>query len=179
TSASEAAFEAGDAGASRTIGALMAELPAPDDRGDALLMRLYFAVSPRQTGGAQQPINEDLAWAERLDDPDVLCRVGGMAFGLGDDRLARRLRARAVERARLVGAAGTLAWALRAQAVDEVARGRYAWAEACADEGLQLAMETGQPNLACRLRVALAEPVSLRGSGDEGRCLAAGALTEA
>jgi DNA-binding CsgD family transcriptional regulator len=178
-SASEAAFEAGDPEAPRTIGVLMAGLPPPAEPVDALQMRLYLAVSPRQTGGVQERIDEDLRWTEGLDDPDVLFRVGGMAFGLGQHRIAHLLRSRAVERARALGAAGTLAWALRALAADEASRGRYAWAEACADEGLQLAIETGQPNLACRLRVALAEAVSVRGPGDEGRSLAEVALAEA
>lgn len=179
TSASEAAFEAGDAEAAASIRTRMAALPEPDDPGDALLMRLYLAVGPRQTGGAQGRVREDLEWAERLDDPDVVCRVGGMAFGLGDDHAARRLRSRAVERARELGAAGTLAWALRARAADELGRGRYAWAEACADEGLQLALETGQPNLACRLRAELAEAMSLRGDADDARRLAEEVLAEA
>jgi DNA-binding CsgD family transcriptional regulator len=179
TSANEAAFEVADHEAMQRLRALMAEVPEPDDPTDALLRRLYLAVTPRTRGETPQRVHEDLAWVERLDDPDLLIRVGGMAFGLGEDATARRMRSKASAQARRLGAAGMLAWTIRAQAMDETVRGRYAWAEACAAEGLQLAQETGQPNLACRHLIALAEVAALRGQADEGRRLAEAALGEA
>jgi ATP/maltotriose-dependent transcriptional regulator MalT len=83
-----------------------------------------------------------------------------------------------VARARALGAAGTLAWALRALALDELFRGRYVWAEACAAEGHRLALETGQPNLACQHAAVLAEVAGLRGRDEEARRLTEEVLAE-
>ena len=102
-----------------------------------------------------------------------------MLHGLGQHALARRLRVKAVARARALGAAGTLAWALRSLALDEIDCGRFAWAGAYAAEGLQLALEAGQPNLACQHRAFLAEIAAIRGPEDEARRLGEEVLAEA
>jgi DNA-binding CsgD family transcriptional regulator len=124
-------------------------------------------------------VHRDLALIEELDDPELLSRAGGMAFGLGEYAAARRLQTRAVAQARLLGAAGVLAWSLRSLAADDIARSRFAWAEAEAAEGRRLALETGQTNLACQHQVLLAEVAALRGQEEEARRLAAEVLAEA
>jgi DNA-binding NarL/FixJ family response regulator len=177
--AGEAAFQADDAAASREIGRLVATLPATHDAGLALLARLQLAVTPLTWGDEPAGSHLDFDRIESLDDPELLSRAGGMAFGLGEYAVGRRLQTRAIALARAQGAAGTLAWALRALVGDEIARSRFAWAEAGAAEGRRLALETGQPNLACQHQVLLAEVAALRGQEEETRRLAAEALAEA
>ncbi|HKF75377.1 MAG TPA: AAA family ATPase [Candidatus Dormibacteraeota bacterium] len=177
--AGEAAFQADDQTAAREIDRLTASLPESGDAGDALLARLQLAVNPMTWGEGPSQVHEDLARVEELDDPELLSRAGGMAFGLGEYAVARRLQTRAVARARTSGAAGTLAWALRALAGDDMARSRFRWAEAAAAEGRRLALETGQTNLACQHQVFLLEVAALRGEEEEARRLAGQVLAEA
>ena len=124
-------------------------------------------------------VREDLAQLEAIDDPTLLVRAGGMAWGAGDHALGRRLRAKAVARARALGAAGTLAWALEYLVEEEIVRGQYRSAEAHAEEGRRLALESGQPNSACLHLACLAELAGLRGREQEARRLATAALAEA
>jgi DNA-binding NarL/FixJ family response regulator len=179
SSAGEASFQADDVNAPRAINLVMARLPMSDRLGHSLLVRLYMSVNPITWGEEPTPLREDLGRIEELDDPDLLGRAGGMAFGLGAYAVAHRLRVKSVARARVLGAAGTLAWALRSLALDEVSRNRYVWAEACAAEGDRLALETGQPNLACQHRAILAEVAALRGKEQEARGLTEEVLNEA
>lgn len=179
SSAGEAGFQAGDPEATEQIRRLMAVLPADPGSDRFLIARLYLSVSPMSAGEAPAGVHHDFARLLELEDPDLLARVGGMTFGLGEYELARRLRTRSVARARILGAAGTLAWALRSLALDEVFRNRYVWAEACAGEGYRLALETGQPNLACQHKAVLAEVAGLRGREEESRRLMEEVLAEA
>jgi DNA-binding CsgD family transcriptional regulator len=177
--AGECAFQAGDEGAALEIAALLAALPDGGDPRDALIAGLYRSVGPVPRGEAPEPTGPDLGALAELDDPDLLARAGGMLHGLGRLALARRMRIKAVARARALGAAGTLAWALRSLALDELDYGRFAWAGAYAAEGLQLAIEAGQPNLACQHRAFLAEIAAVRGPEDEARRLGDEVLAEA
>ena len=176
--AGEAGFQAGDRDPTPEIRRLMASLPAGEDSSRLLVARLYLSVSPMARGEAPAGLQDDLSALEAVDDPDLLARAGGMAFGLGEYALARRLRTRAVARARALGDAGTLVWALRSLALDELFRNRYVWAEACAAEGHRLALETGQPNLACQHAAILAEVAGLRGREQEARRLTEEVLEE-
>jgi DNA-binding CsgD family transcriptional regulator len=177
--AGEAAFQADDQAAAREIGRLTASLPESSDPGEAVLARLQLAVNPLTWGEEPSRMHQDLARVEELDDPELLSRAGGMAFGLGEYAIARRLRTKAVAQARTLGAASTLAWALRSLAGDEMARSRFVWAEAAAAEGRRLALETGQTNLACQHQVFLLEVAALRGQEGEARRLASEVLAEA
>jgi DNA-binding CsgD family transcriptional regulator len=179
TEAGECAFQAGDEGAALEVAALLAALPDSGDPHDALIAGLYRSVGPVPRGEAPEPSALDLDALEELDDPDLLARAGGMLHGLGRYALARRLRVKAVARARALGAAGTLAWALRSLTLDEIDYGRFTWAGAYAAEGLQLALEAGQPNLACQHRAFLAEIAAVRGPEDEARRLCDEVLAEA
>jgi DNA-binding CsgD family transcriptional regulator/DNA replicative helicase MCM subunit Mcm2 (Cdc46/Mcm family) len=176
--AGECAFQAGDSAGVREIAAVMEKLPDEQSGPHMLLARLYKAVIPRTAGQPSGPLDAALGELERIDDPDLLARGGGMVYGLGDYALARRLRLKAVARARALGAAGTLAWALRSLAMDEISRDRYMWAQAYASEGMSLAVETGQPNLACQHRAILAHTAAFRGAVDVARRLAEQVLTE-
>ena len=178
TAAGECAFQAGDSQASQEIVHLMAKLPDEGDPRDVLLAGLYRSVSPITAGQRPGPRDAALDELERIEDPDLLARAGGMAYGLGEFALARRLRRNAVARARALGAAGTLAWALRSLTMDELSYDRYDWAQAYGAEGEHLASETGQPNLACQQRALLAQVAAARGDAEEARRLAADVLAE-
>ncbi len=174
--AGEAAFHSDDKAASPEIGRLLTRLPPDLDPHDALLVRLHRAVG---RAGDPARLSEDFAQVEQLDDPDLLVWAGGIAMGLGDHALARRLRTRAAARARAVGAAGTLAWVLQYQATDELSRGRCVPAEEYADEGRRLALETGQRNIACHHQAILAGAAALRGRHQQAHRLAEETLAEA
>jgi len=177
--ASEAAFRALDTHAHREIVRLMSMLPPSDDPARSLLQGLHQSVNRMALGEEPKPNLDGFALVEQLDDPYLLGRAGGLAFGVGEYALARRLRSKAVARARALGAAGELAWALRGLALDELTRGRYAWADAYASEGIHLSLETGQPSLSCEHKAILAEVAALRGKEEVARQLIDGVLDEA
>ncbi len=177
--AGEAAFQAGDFDMFGKIGPLLDRLPEISDPGQQLLLRLLRAINPKTSGADPGRLRQDLVAAEQLEEPDVLIRVAGLAFGLGEYATARRLWSTAAAGARASGAAGTLAGALRALALDELSRGRYAWAESSAAEGRALALETGQPNLALQHASILAEVAGLRGRERDARQQADEILAEA
>jgi DNA-binding NarL/FixJ family response regulator len=175
--AGEASFQAAES--ATRVGALITALPETDEPSQKLLAHGYRALDPTASSGAVAIFREELTAADQFDDLDVLVRVAGLANGVGDYSAARRLWTRAAARARALGAAGSLASALRPLALDEMARGRYAWAEASAAEGRALALETGQPNLACQYAAFLAELAGIRGREGEARELAEEVLREA
>jgi DNA-binding CsgD family transcriptional regulator len=177
--AREAVFQANETNALREIGRILARLPPLDDPAEALITRVLASLGRVMAGEHPAIVREGLARMEAIDDPTLLVRAGGMAWGAGDRALGRRLRAKAVTRARALGAAGTLAWALEYLVEEEIVRGQYPSAEAHADEGRRLALESGQPNSACLHLACLAELAGLRGREQQGRRLAAAALVEA
>jgi DNA-binding CsgD family transcriptional regulator len=177
--AREAAFQSGDEHAVHEIDRLVAVLPPGEDPDEMLVIRLFRFLVHRMRGEGSTVTSRDLARTEELDDPELLARTGGIVWGLGDHALGRRLRARAVARARSLGAAGTLAWTLEYLVSDEIARGRYASAEAYADEGRRLALEARRPNSACLHLGSLAEIAALRGREQDARRLAEDTLAEA
>lgn len=176
---SEASFQAGLSEVTDEVVGLASRLAARGDGVDGLLARLVLAAASRpQTGGrAVEP--GDLDGLEAVDDPELLVRAAGQVVALGERELARRLWVKAVARARALGSAGTLAWALQYVTLDELRRGRYAAAEAAADEGRDLAFETGQPNVACHHQAALVEIAALRGRDDQAQRLAGETLAHA
>jgi DNA-binding CsgD family transcriptional regulator len=177
--AGEAGFQSGELDSVATIGALVADLPASDHPGQRLLTRLYRAMRRDAQASDLHGLHNELATAEDLDDPELLVRIAGLSFGVGEFAMARRLWTRAVNLARALGAAGSLASALRPLSLDELSRSRFAWAEALAAEGRALALETGQPNLAWQHAALLAEVTGLRGREHEARELADEVLREA
>jgi DNA-binding CsgD family transcriptional regulator len=177
--AGEAGFQSGDLASGQRIGVLLAELPESNHAGQRLLSRLYQAMDPRVGRPDPGRLRDELAVGEQLEDPDLLIRVAGLAFGVGEYASARRLWNKAVSGARALGAAGSLAAALRPLALDEMSRSRFAYAETLAAEGRALALETGQPNLAWQHAALLAELAGIRGRVQEARALAEEVLGEA
>jgi DNA-binding CsgD family transcriptional regulator len=179
TAAGECAFQAGDAVGARETARLIGEVAGEGDSPYMLLARLYKAVAPVNTGRPPLQLDAELEGLDRIEDPELLARCAGMATGLGAAGLARRLRLHAVSRARALGAAGTMPWVLRLQVMDELDRDQFAWAQAHATEALSLALETGQPNLACQHRAFLATVAAHRGEAETARQLVSEVLAEA
>lgn len=176
--ASEAAFQAGNLQAYWGMTPVLTRLAGDSNPAQRLHARLYLALRP-ETEGQKPDIQRDLALAEQLDEPDALGRIAGLVYAFGEYAAARRLRLKAVARARALGAAGSLAGALRSLALDDLSRDRFAWAEASAAEGRALALDTGQPNLALQHAAILAEVAGIRGREQEARQLADEVLSEA
>jgi DNA-binding NarL/FixJ family response regulator len=152
----EASFHANVGQAWFDLAPLLESMPLDGDDADTVLLRLVRGVFRGQAGGELGLAPGDLAAVEEWTDPVRLLWAGGIAWGLGDPDMRRRLCQRGVRRARALGAIGTLAWGLWYEARDELARGRYATAEACAEEGHRFALEAGQPNVACGFQGLLA-----------------------
>jgi DNA-binding CsgD family transcriptional regulator len=154
-------------------------LPAHGSDPDDTLLRLLGAFADALAGADPKLAADDLEALEQLTEPVTLARVAGMAWGLGHRHLARRSRSRAVRLARTRGAAGSLAWVLLSVVTDNLEAGRFGIAEADAEEGHRLAIETGQPNTAARHQSLLALLAAHRGREPQARELAEHALVAA
>jgi DNA-binding CsgD family transcriptional regulator len=180
TLAREAAYTAVRPKVLDALAHCLARLPEFAEDTDRLLARLLrtFMGSTLDHEQASQ-VADALAHAERFDDPELLLTAGGMAWAVGHYALSARLRNKAVARARMTGAAGTLALTLEYLVPDELSRGRFASAEAFADEGHRLAVETGRRNSASLHQAFLSMLAGLRGRTTEARALAEQAMTDA
>jgi DNA-binding CsgD family transcriptional regulator len=176
--AREAAYSSGETAALADIDRTVARLSTFDRPDDALLARALL-FRPTVARPDQAPaVAEELARLDHLDDPDLLLTAGGIALWVGDHAAARRLRAKAVARARALGAAGTLALALEYLVPEETERGQFGAAEALAEEGRRLALETGRRNSAALHGAYLANLAGLRGRDREAEELAEQAVAE-
>lgn len=187
--AREAAYSSGREDGLAELAAIVARLSAfeaPDDAMIARALRSGPVMAARDqapavaTGRDQAPaVATDLARLAELSDPELLLTAGGIALWVGDYPEARRLRSKAVARARTLGAAGTLALALEYVVPEETELGRFGAAEAYAEEGRRLALETGRRNSAALHRAFLAHLAGLRGREEEAAALAEAAIAEA
>lgn len=160
------------------IAALAERLPPLGNDADDALARMFRAACRMRGGGDPGLEPGDQEAVERLTDPAKLAWAGGLAGRLGRPGPRRRLVVKAVQRARMLGAAGVLACALEHLVADELGRSRFRTAEAYAEEGHRLAVETGQPNMACRHQASLALLAALRGQTMHARQLAEEVLAE-
>jgi DNA-binding CsgD family transcriptional regulator len=149
------------------------------DRPSDALHRLLRGANRARLGRDPGMSPGDLDEVEQLTDPLDLTRAAGLTWAVGAFELGRRLRRKAVEQARASGAAGTLAWALEHVVFDELNRSRFGSAEAHAEEGYRLAVETGQANTACRHLSMRAWVAVLQGRSDQARRWAEEVLAEA
>jgi DNA-binding CsgD family transcriptional regulator len=180
--ASVAAVYADDRAAAVTI----AERARQIDVGDALVARAFVellaglgafyagdlpaaAASLRSALSLERELEKD-----SLDERQVALLVGGRASTfLGDDEAARRTAQLAAAQTRAEGAPGLLAPVLPRLVHAEMWAGRWAAASANAREGLLLAREIGQYDVAAYQLVLLAVIAAHRGDEDECRALAA------
>lgn len=149
------------------------------DTPDDALPRLFRAGGRARIGKELGMRPGDLDAVEQLSDPVKLTRAAGLTWAVGAYDLGRRLRRKAVKQARAIGAAGTLAWSLEHLVFDELTRSRFSTAEAYAEEGYHLAVETGQVNTACRQQSMRAWLAALQGRADDATAWAEEVLAEA
>jgi DNA-binding CsgD family transcriptional regulator len=154
-------------------------VPLDGDTPDDALYRLFRGGLRARIGTGPGMRAGDLEAVEQLTDPVKLTRAAGFTWAVGAYELGHRLRHKAVTRARAIGAAGTLAWSLEHQVFDALTRSRFSTAEAYAEEGYHLAVETGQANTACRLQSMRAWLAALQGRADDARGWAEEVLAEA
>ena len=175
----EAGILAGTPSVWTEIATAVERLPVHGSEPDDTLLRLLGALADVLAGADPKLAADDLAVLEQVAEPVTLVRAAGMAWGLGHHHLAGRLRSKAVRLARRQAAAGSLAWVLLSVVTDNLAAGRFGIAEADAEEGHRLAIETGQPNTACRHQSLLALLAAHRGREHQARELAENALVAA
>ncbi|BCK54015.1 helix-turn-helix transcriptional regulator [Nocardia wallacei] len=173
----EAAFCA-DADAWTDVAAAAERLAPSGDEVDDVLARLLRGSCRLRAGKDPGLAPGDLDAVEQLTDPARLWWASGFMLGLGHKDRARRLCRLAVQHARRLGAAVFLPWALWRVASDDLAAGRFRSAEAFAEEGRQIAEETGQINAALALRGSLAMLAALRGQEETARALARNVIDE-
>jgi DNA-binding CsgD family transcriptional regulator len=177
-----ATYHAGDRTALAQLLSIAGRVRCPDEPALELLLRMltWAGQANGEHGLERRPGSTiDYTCLEELSDPVLLALAGEVTWGFGDYEMGRSLRRRAVARARALGALGTLAWTLEDLTLDEIWVGDLAMAEAHAQEGHRLALESGQRNSACRHLAHLAQIAALRGREDETRRLAEQVMTEA
>ncbi|MFF4192276.1 ATP-binding protein [Nonomuraea sp. NPDC001831] len=170
--AADASYRAGDNRAFIAIARQAAALRRPDEPAPAQLMFEYLAGMAHTFSGLHQeaagPLRRVLELAGSVRDPAVLTWACVAGMLLGEDAVAHRLSARAVEEARLRGAASAVPQLLEFTIYPDVWTGRYASVAATAAKGLRLARETGQHNTAAQHLAWLA--VSAAVEGDQETC---------
>lgn len=177
-----AAAYSGDREAGIAIAEVARGLAAGETPFARMLAQLLIGLGDHAKGdfaSAGQKLRQALELAEELDadaagdQPLALLFAGRAALYLGDDQAAYRTHHEAAARARASGALSIVAQILPRLATAELWAGRWPSAAANASEGLQLAREIGQHDLAAQQLVLLALIAGLRGSEDECRSLVA------
>ena len=171
--AAEGASLSLDADASRTIADLASSLDVGDDEHDRFFIGLLVGFARHLAGDRRSgiaAIRDALAIAEdEFDDVDLMLAAGRAGFYVGDDAAALRFHTRIVNRARSIGSIGCLAIAGTRLALAETLTGRWAEANATAEETLRLAEDTGQRELEAHALVWLALIAAWQGDEDRSR----------
>ncbi|MFK0263231.1 ATP-binding protein [Streptomyces angustmyceticus] len=168
--AAEAASHIGDLARYGELGRAAGRLPGRSPVVDCtrlLLTGIGHVVAVDTDRGAQL-IHAGVAAAHTAGDPLLVAWAGVGTFYLGEAAAALELLARVADEARASGHAGVLSSNLEFTAQLEMFSGRMSGAEALNDEGLRLARESGQENLAAIHLARRAFMCALR--GDERRC---------
>jgi DNA-binding CsgD family transcriptional regulator len=133
--------------------------PGTDRRGRFLFAWLTVGRAINEPGSPDHvaSLRQSLALAETLDDPRLLVRAGIAAVQLGDLTASRRTMGDAARLARATGSVAVLPYLLEHVGTTEVLAGiRFPAVRAAGEEGLRLALETGQRSSACVHRAILA-----------------------
>jgi DNA-binding CsgD family transcriptional regulator len=170
--AAQCANYAGDLTVMAEAGRKASTLPVLTSEPEASLVDLLVGVVAIL--GAQDPQSQE-ALSEALDriadatEPRWLTWAGAAAALIGDQGRDDAFRRRGEAIARRLMAIGSLTMVLASNAwTDLITNGRVLAASDHAEEGLQLALETGLTNAACFHRALLAWVAAIR--GDEERC---------
>jgi DNA-binding CsgD family transcriptional regulator/predicted ATPase len=180
--ASIAALYAGDGEAAIAVADLARKLEIDDTPLDCMLVQLLVGLGAHFEGDFAQAaaslrsavaFEEQLREAALAEQPVALLFAGRAALFLSDDERAYPLHQEAAARARANGALSLLTQILPRLAHTELRVGRPASASANAAEGLRLARELGQHDLAAYALVVQALIAAYHGAEDECRTLAA------
>ncbi|MEO3884230.1 AAA family ATPase [Nonomuraea sp. B5E05] len=178
--AADASYRAGDNRAFIAIARQAAALRRPDDAAPAQLMFEYLAGMASTFSGSHQeaagPLRRVVELAGSVRDPAVLVWACVASLLLGEDATAHRLSARAVEAARVRGAASAVPQLLEYMIYPEFWMGRYASVATTAAEGLRLAQDTGQLNTAAQHLAWLAMTAAVEGDRETCRVRANAAI---
>ncbi|MFD7408643.1 LuxR C-terminal-related transcriptional regulator [Streptomyces sp. NPDC059866] len=179
--AAEAASHAGDLDRFHELGAAAARLSpgTPAVRCTHLLLTGMGSVVEGDVAGARALLTRGMEEAVALDDPRLLAWAGTGALYLGEIAQALALYGKVSDRARASDHVGAQPAHLDLVVVLEVIGGRTTQAADLAEQGLRLARETGQENLAAVHRARLALLHALRGNGTACREAAEAALSTA
>jgi DNA-binding NarL/FixJ family response regulator len=179
--ASVAAVYSGDGEAAVAIAELARNLAVEETPFARMVVQLLIGLGDHFQGdfaAAAARLRSAIALEEELEDDALSGRraalfAGRAAIFLGDDQAVYLVQQAAAARARADGALGILSQVLPLLANADVWAGRWASASANATEGLQLAREIGQHDLAAYELVVQALIAAYRGEEDECRSLAA------
>ena len=181
TEAGQAAWLAGDVAGLHQAGRRLSALPVPDDAiplSAELVVGLHRLLSG-DTADAVPHLREAAGRAARSSDLRAIMLGAAGSMFVGDDAMAVSLFATAAARARSAGAAAMLAASLAPLSSLEAWTSRFSAASASAAEGLRIAVETGQENLAAHLRSVLAWIAAVHGRDQECRAYAHAAYAHA
>lgn len=170
--AAQAAALADHTEAEIEIGRLAAAMPPGTGDRERFFLDLLIGCGQYlsgETGSSARLLRDVVRKAQDFDDSMLITWAGRAAFYLGDDDAAHRLDARAVARARAVGALGDLLPPLQRLAWSGILQGHWSTAAANASEALRLARETGQHGLASLPSCWLAILAAYRGDTTELR----------
>jgi DNA-binding CsgD family transcriptional regulator len=179
--AADATVAGADPKAAVALGELAAELAVTADAAGRIalgLLRGHAALVTGNAAAALPYLREAVEAAREVDDPERLMLAGLAATAMAeDDVTGRDLFLRGVELARTRGMLGALPTGLIRLAYPEIAMGRYRSARTHIEEGLRLAIETGQdPGRAVSILAYLS---AIEGREEDCRRLAADALRRA
>jgi tetratricopeptide (TPR) repeat protein len=172
TSAAEAAWMQSDPGRMIDAGRRLSEMALPDNSEAALYVHVTSGLRSFLEGDFERgsPLLRDAAEeAASVGDPRHLRWGGFSALQLGDDATAAGLFRRAVAAARERSEIVMLPPTLQTLAMIEMLTGRLGSALGDASEGLELARETGQANVACSLHTMCAWIEAVQGNVDATR----------
>jgi DNA-binding CsgD family transcriptional regulator len=179
--ASIAALYAGDGDAAIAIADLARTLDVDETPLDCMLVQLLIGLGGHFAGdfvGAAEGLRSALAFEAELresalaEHPVAVLFAGRAALFLSDDDRAYPLHREAAARARATGALGLLTQILPRLAHVELRAGHPASAAASAAEGVRLARELGQHDLAAYGLVVQALIAAYEGAEDRCRALA-------
>ncbi|MGW5157511.1 AAA family ATPase [Nonomuraea wenchangensis] len=178
--AADASYRAGDNRAFIAIARHAAALRRPDESAPTELMFEYLAGMAATFSGSHEeaagPLRRVVELAGSVRDPSVLAWACVASMLLGEDVIAHRLSARAVESARVRGVASAIPQLLEYMIYPDYWTGRYASLAETAARGLRLAQETGQLNTAAQHLAWLAITAAVEGDQETCRVRADAAI---
>ncbi|MFC7106463.1 ATP-binding protein [Nonomuraea rubra] len=175
------AFTAADLPRLAEAGRRLAGLP-PVEEAVTAGGKLMIGLAALLEGDAERAatlLREGRALAKDSADPQSLTMAAGAAMFVGEDMTALDLFTTAAVRARTAGAVSALPLVLAPLGALQMWTGRFAAARATATEGLRLALDTRQDNIAAHHRAVLAWIAAVQGRAEECRTEADAALSRA